>query len=273
MDRERIDLTGERATLLITVMSKAQESRRANPIIHDPSAQAVLDRADYDFKALRVPRKSSIMVAMRARKLDDLVQNFIDGRDQPTVVNLGCGLDGRFARVKRGNCEWYDLDFPDVIELRKKFFETPKACRLIGSSATDLSWLDQVSPGGNALIVAEGLLMYLKESEVKALLLALRDRFPGCVVAFDAFSVLTARSAQAHPSVRRTGASFHWGIDDPRDIETWAPGIRLLEEWYFSRSEDLDKLSAGMRMMFRFSGLFALANRAHRVLVYQLDAQ
>jgi O-methyltransferase involved in polyketide biosynthesis len=187
------------------------------------------------------------------------------------VLHLGCGLDSRCERVERARTQWVDLDMPDVIALRSKFFAETETYHMIASSVTDLSWKDKVSSDNRAvLVVAEGLLMYLYENDVKALILSLHQKFPGCEFAFDAFSKLTADRVQAHPSLQKTGAAIHWGIDDPHEIERWADGINLKEEWFFSQEPDLNRLSWFYRFMFRLTGSIQAANRAHRLLYFTL---
>jgi hypothetical protein len=100
--------------------------------------------------------------------------------------------------------------------------------------------------------------------------LALRETFPGCRLAADVFSRLTARSATNHPSLKSTGASLGWGIDDPEELEAWAPGIQLLEEWYFSDDPELAHLNFGYRLVYKLAGAFKMVQRAHRIVYYQL---
>jgi O-methyltransferase involved in polyketide biosynthesis len=119
-------------------------------------------------------------------------------------------------------------------------------------------------------MVAEGLLMYLDEADVRRLLLRLREAFPGCRLVADVFSRMTARSATRHPSLKQTGAAIGWGIDDPQEIAAWAGGIRLLEEWFFTQDPDLDRLSLGYRAAYRLAGAFKMVQRAHRIVYYQL---
>jgi O-methyltransferase involved in polyketide biosynthesis len=102
---------------------------------------------------------------------------------------------------------------------------------LIATSVTDLEWMDTVKSGGRpVLVVAEGLLMYLGEADVRRLILRLHETFSGCRLVADVFSRLTARSATNHPSLKSTGATIGWGMDDPRELEAGAVGLRLLEE-------------------------------------------
>jgi O-methyltransferase involved in polyketide biosynthesis len=144
--------------------------------------------------------------------------------------------------------DWIDLDLPDVIGLRWKFYDESDSYRMIASSITDFSWVWQIpTDGKSTFVIAEGLLMYLHESEVHELLLCLQSKFPGCEIAFDAFSSLTAGRIKAHPSIQKTGATNHWGIDDPLEIEHWFQGVWLKEEWFFSRSPDIQKLGGFYR--------------------------
>lgn len=269
--KEKILLAGEQATLLIPLYSKAIESRRPNPIFVDEKAQEILGRVEYDFERLKIPRKMSISLCIRANKLDAYTRTFLSNHPQSVVIHLGCGLDSRCLRVKHEGAEWYDLDMPPVIDLRRKFFQETPNYHLIPSSATDLGWTEIVSPAGRpVLVVAEGLLMYLKESDVRALIIKLREAFPGCHLACDVYSVLTARRAKDISSLKETGATIQWGIDEARAIEDWAPGIRLREEWYFTQAEEIDKLGVGYRLAFRIAGLFKAANKAHRILYFEL---
>ena len=81
---------------------------------------------------------------------------------------------------------------------------------------------------------------------------------------------MTARTATQHPSLKQTGATIGWGIDDPREIEGWSPGITLLEEWFFTQDPDLGHLSPGYRLAYKLAGAFKMARRAHRIVYYQL---
>jgi O-methyltransferase involved in polyketide biosynthesis len=270
MSRNRIELTREKETLLVPLYSKAVESRRSQPIVSDPKAVEILASIDYDFSGLRIPRQTLVTLAMRAKKLDSIVKKYIEVKENPLILHLGCGLDSRVLRVGNGAVRWFDLDYPDVIRLRRAFYQETEHYRMIPSSVTDFSWFDAVEASGPACIIAEGLLMYLHEQEVKSLFGELRRRLPGSQMAFDAYSRLTAKGANNHPSVKKTGARIHWGIDDGTEIEKWGSGIELLEEWFFTDSEDIPSLGLWPRFMFAAAGRFKAARKAHRVLHFQL---
>jgi O-methyltransferase involved in polyketide biosynthesis len=264
----KVTLTPEQETLLITLYAKAQPD---NPLFFDPQAQEILNQVDYDFARLRVPYKTVVLICQRAKKLDTVTRDFLRQHPQAVVLQLGCGLDSRFWRVDDGRVSWYDLDMPAVIELRHNFFAEDERYQMISASVTDLDWVETVHSGGRpVLVVAEGLLMYLDEADVRRLALRLRESFPGCRLIADVFNRMTARSATSHPSLKSTGATIGWGIDDAHELEAWAPGIRLLEEWYFTDDPDLARLSLGYRLAYRLAGAFKMVQRAHRIVYYQL---
>ena len=266
--KTKVSLTPEQETLLITLYAKAQPD---NPLLFDPKAQDILSQVDYDFARLDVPYKTVVLVCQRAKKMDSVTRDFLHEHPGGVVLQLGCGLDSRFLRVDDGRVLWYDLDMPPVVELRRQFFTESGRYHMIAASVTDLEWSDRVAARGRpVLVVAEGLLMYLDEADVRRLVLRLHETFPGCRLIADVFSRRTARSAANHPSLRRTGATLGWGADDPRELEAWAPGIRLLEEWYFTDDPDLDRLSFAYRLAYRLAGAFKMVQQAHRIVYYQL---
>ena len=269
--QEKILLTKEQETLLIPLYSKVNESQRPNPIFVDEKSREVLDQVEYDFANLEVPRKTTITLCLRAKKLDAYAHEFLAAQPGGVVLHLGCGPDSRYLRVNNGQVDWYDLDLPDVIDLRRKFFVETDQYRLIPSSVTDWRWLDRVAAQGRpVLVMAEGLLMYLKEADVKALVLKLKSAFPGCKLACDAYSLLTTSKANAHPSLKKTGAVIQWGPADAKTLESWSAGIHLKEEWYFVQAEEISRLGLVYRSLFKLAGLFSVANKAHRILYYDL---
>jgi len=261
-------LAPEQETLLITLYAKGQPD---NPLFFDPMARDTMNRLDYNFARLHVPYKTVLLVCQRAKRIDAVTRAFLAEHPGGVVVQLGCGLDTRFWRVDDGLVTWYDLDMRAVVELRRQFFTAPDRYRLLAASVTEPAWVDSVAAGGRTvLVVAEGLLMYLAEADVRRLVLQLHERFPGCRLVADVFSPLTARSATRHPSLHSTGATLGWGIKDAQDLETWAPGIQLLEEWTFTDDPELTRLSAGYRLVYKLAGLFKIVQRAHRIVTYQL---
>ena len=267
--KEKITLTAEQETLMITLYCRTLGAPAG--VFSDDEAWKVVERVDYDFSKLRVASGTRLTLFMRAKRIDGYIRDFLSRRKDGVVLHLGCGLDTRYFRVDNGAVRWFDLDLPDAIALRRKFFAETKTYHMIASDVLAYGWMNSVPRGVPVFIAAEGLMMYLPEAKVKELILRLRETFPGSELAFDAFSTLTARNVKRAASLQQTGAVVRWGIDNPKDLETWAQGIRLIEEWTFTQSEDIGKLGWANALMFRLAGLFEAAAKAHRVLYYKLS--
>jgi len=268
--KEMVHLKTEQETLLITLYAKAAGCPEG--VFADPKAREILQLIDYDFSQLHVPLGTRLTLCLRARKIDEYVRGFLVEHPQGVVLHLGCGLDTRFERLDNGMVRWYDLDVPEVISLRKRFFQENDHYHMLPSSVTELGWLEKVvSDARPVFVVAEGLVMYLSEAQVQVLILAMQQRFPGSKFVFDAYSTLTVKRVKDHPSIKKTGAAVRWGIDDAKEMEEWGPGIRLEEEWYFTQSDAIANLSLGVRLMFELAGLFSIARKAHRILVFNLS--
>ena len=238
------DLSGVAETLLTTLYIRAIESQRPDALIKDEKAVALVTQMSYDFdrvRQIKMDEDDKVTVILRNLEFDHYARDFLARHPEAVVVHIGCGFDSRFERVDNGRVEWYDLDLPEVIELRRKFIgDEGKRYHLLGRSAFDSAWLDTVSVHRQRpfLFMAEGVLMYFEEAQVKSLVLTLRDHFPGAELVIDAFSPFLVRANNLRLSITKLGARYHWGLRRGQEIEGWGDGIHLLDEWgYFDRPE------------------------------------
>ena len=223
-------------TLLIPLYFRAMESQRPDALVRDPKAVELVGRLDVDFSGVQRLKNEQVNYLLRMKEFDRQARAFLAEHPDGVIVDLGCGLDTRFERVDNGQVEWYGLDLPEVIELRKELLEETPRSHFIGCSVLDFSWMDALSgqagkrgqPGWPFLFLAEAMLVYLEEADVKRLVQALAERFPGAEMVCDAYSPVVVRFHPRPPAVARP----RWGLKDDRDVEAWAPGIRLLSQWY-----------------------------------------
>ncbi len=238
------DLSGVAETLLLPLYIRAMESQRPDALIKDDKAVALIKTLNPDaswVKKMRVGEDDVVGLVLRNREFDRYVREFLARYPEAVVVHIGCGLDTRFERVDNGTVEWYDLDLPEVIELRRKLIRSEGTrYHFLSCSVFDNAWLDTVSVHRQcpSLFLAEGVLMYFEEAQVKSLFLALRDHFPGAELVCDAFSPYMVWLNNLRITRTKMGARYHWGLKHGKDVEKWGDDINLLDEWfYFSRPE------------------------------------
>lgn len=258
-------LDGLGLTALLPLYIRAVEARRDHPFIRDEKALEMVEAIDFDFSSLRVPSATAIPSLLRVRQFDRMAISYLRRHPRAAVVNIGCGLDTRFFRIDNGQIRWYELDLPDVIALRRSFFSESDRYHFLARSVMDFDWMERVAAGGDGwLFLAEGVLIYLREDEVKKLVIRLCDRFPGAELIFDVASRWMVRMSRWHPSLKSLGAAMQWSIRTGAELERWRPGISLMEEWFYY---NVYEPRLGWQNIFRF---FPLVRNLFRILRYRL---
>jgi O-methyltransferase involved in polyketide biosynthesis len=248
-----VRFTGVKETLLITLQAKAAESVMPDSLLHDRFAAAVLRLIDQDFGHLRVGHDMTVGIALRAHMLDRWTTAFIDRHPDAVVLHLGCGLDSRVLRVAPPRqVLWFDIDFPDVIALRRKLYPCPEGYATIAGSIVRKQWMDRLPTDKPAMIVAEGVLPYLKPDQVPRLLRRLVRHFPTGEIAFDAYSTVATRLLRYNPAIRATGAVLRWALDDAGELERQVPGLILAEDCCEWETEQLARLLPPTRLALQF---------------------
>ena len=180
-------LAGVPETLLVALYLRAVETRRADGIIKDEKAVEMIQSIEYDFARFNKAWASQVGVAVRTEILDKASTAFIRQYPDTSVVNMGAGLCTRFNRVDNGRITWYELDLPEAIEMRRRFFTETDRHRFIEGSITDFDWMEQIRGVGNqpVLFIGEGLFMYFEERGVKDVFIEMADHFPGAELLFE----------------------------------------------------------------------------------------
>jgi O-methyltransferase involved in polyketide biosynthesis len=269
---EKITLTGPPETLLATLWSRALDSRSPRPILGDVEADRAVQRIDYDFRKAGINAGTAAGVALRARTLDRWTRGFLAAEPEATVLHLACGLDTRVHRISPPpSVRWVDVDHPEVIALRERLLPPPSAAdyRTIGASVTDDGWLDAVPADRPTVAVFEGLTMYLREEEGNALIQRVTARFPRGELLFDCYGPLGIRLQKLVPAVRNSGSTLHWGIRDPRALESWHEGLVCVEDLPSVALPGNDELPRGSRVAMRILALLPGFRDIGRILRYR----
>jgi O-methyltransferase involved in polyketide biosynthesis len=249
-----VNLTGAQETLLATLYCKwldASQGRKA--ILNDRFAGQVLRKLNFDFAKLGMNYITAATLALRARNFDDWTVEFCEPHLQQhrevTVLHLGCGLDTRPNRIEQRLADldaafpprvhWIDVDLDEVTSLRSRVVPTPlqlASYRTISTSvtATDPAWLYNIEPDKPALVLMEGLSMYLQRDAGRLLLRNLAEHFstekcPG-QIAFDALGSTMVRMQNYIALKNATGAVFAWSIDDANELTTVHDNLRLKDD-------------------------------------------
>jgi len=281
MTTDKIQFTKEKETMLMMLSSKAIQSQWKNPILRDPWAEEAMRHIDYDMSKTLTGVASwgmwkeigCTIIATRAATFDQLTNHYLADHPDATVLHVGCGMDSRVFRVDpTANVQWFDVDYPDVIDLRRQLLPEREATsagqyHLIGAPLNDLRWLDEVPRDRPALLIAEGALMYVSEADVKALLNTVVAHFPGGQMIFDVVHPVILK--QVGSNVGGTGATYKWGLDDPQDIKQLEPKLELIKEFRPSEQVAFSRFPLWWRAIMRVQEVNSTLRRLNRTVVYR----
>lgn len=157
---------------------RADESERPDAVFHDRYARMLAgERGQQIADALEVGKKNSWSFVARTFLFDEFIlQHVQQGFDM--IINLACGLDTRPYRLPLpSTLTWIDVDLPELIGFMETMMVNEKPNCTLERIASDLSdrnarltLFNQLgSRSKKILIVAEGLMGYLDESEAGSL--------------------------------------------------------------------------------------------------------
>jgi len=252
-----VKLTNVSKTAIVTLRSHVLESQKNKPIINDPMAKYCLDKlvllAMEDEKALLFNRKLSLSltnhIAIRARKYDSIINDFISKNSSSIVVNLGCGFDTRYWRIDNKKCEYIELDLPEIVEMKKDILKDHLSYELIGCSVLDSSWIDRVTSkvNRNFLLIAEGLFMYLPKVDVINLFKTFSERFYHSQIVLEVVTEKYTRGIWKKIVIMKikqalgfdAGSSYNFGVKNAFELESYGNGIKVVDEWSYFEDPDI----------------------------------
>jgi O-Methyltransferase involved in polyketide biosynthesis len=266
-EKQKVLLTAEKETLLITLYAKAMDYHARHSILNDKAAADILASIDADLTKYK--GFGNIMTVVRAKQIDEWMTDFIKSVQAAVMLYLGCGLDTRITRINPPpDVDWFDVDFPEVIQVRKTFFSERAGYRMIETSLTDSNWLTEIPRDRPTIIVAEGVLEYLAAGEVRMLLNRLVDHFLHGQIIFDVMNSFAIESGKQKLK-DKTGAAHKWAVDDIAEIDRMNPKLIRTAVLPIFKSPYMKKLSPDILLALFFAAFIPQYNNMIRLLRYR----
>ena len=201
---------------------RARETERPDALFRDPLARRLAgERGEQIFATMPDKDRHSWAWVMRTYLFDHFVEDQIkQGVD--TVVNLAAGLDARPYRMSLpASLKWIEVDLPEILTYKEDILKGERPNCVLERVRLDLSnvdarraWFEQVGRRARrALIITEGLLIYLSADEVGALArdLASPRPFKDWVVDLVSPGLLRLMQKQVGSHLNRASAPFKFG--------------------------------------------------------------
>ena len=252
-------------TLYIPLYGKAYVSRKGI-LLHDPKAEEIWAAEGFALKGKSRTKWLAYYMAMRSAAFDRWLQTQMDAAPDAVVLHIGCGMDSRVLRVGTQNHRWFDVDFPEVIDQRKRYFQENDDYRMIPGDLRDPAWLAQI-PGNRAIVVLEGISMYLPNEELKRAFDNLYARFDKVQILMDCYTEFAAKASKYKNPINDVGVTKVYGLDDPNSL----PGY--LREHPMTPADLIEQLQGMERKIFRTLYAGSAARKMYRLYEFGGGAQ
>ena len=191
MEKIHIERNTVQETLIIPLFARYQGSLIYPELCKDDTLKPLIDSLDYDFSNYdntldsAAGRFGALEVLTREYAMVCEIEAYLQTYPGAAVVNLGCGLLDFGPRIRNKNCHIYNVDFPDVIEVRRQLIPEKENVTCIGTDLNDQSWFTGIEKENGAIFVACGVFYYFTNEQMRKLLSGMAAYFPDGIVCFD----------------------------------------------------------------------------------------
>ena len=232
-ENKEISLGAVQETLLLPLWGRAVETQKNKPLLMDEVARSIIKDIDYDFSRIEknISKLSCLSWVARSIYFDQEIKSFLEQYPDGSIVNIGCGLDTTYDRVNNGKVDWYDLDLPDVIDLRRRYIKETERRQFIAASVLENGWYSKIKNKKDVLLLMAGVIYYFDEKDVQKLFSQFAQEFGQVEAVFDYSSkrgVKIANKKVIESGGMNQKAGLIWGVDNIYDLEKWDTHIKVL---------------------------------------------
>ena len=253
-------------TLYIPLYGKAFVSKKGI-ILDDKRAEEIWAKEGFKLKGKSKSKWLAYYMGMRSKVIDNWLKEKISQVNDATVIHIGCGMDSRVERVGAPSSTWYDVDFPEVIKERRRYYSESDTYKMIEGDVREAGWLKQIPGSKNAIIVMEGVSMYLTDDEMRKLTDGLCAHFESLVLLVDAYTAFAAKMSKARNPINDVGVTEVYGIESPKDYES--AELVFVTEHSMTPQKYINELKGLEKMIFAKLYAGSLSKKLYRLLEYR----
>ena len=246
-------------TLYIPLYGKAYVSKKGL-ILNDSKAEEIWAAEGFLLKGKSRSKWLAYYMGMRAAVFDRWAKAQMEADPNAIVLHIGCGMDSRCQRIQGRN--WFDVDFPAVIQERKRYYQETEGYRMISADITDPHWLEQL-PKGKAIVLMEGVSMYLSPEKLKQALERMAAHFESVHLLMDCYTTFAAKASRYRNPINDVGVTKVYGMDDPTTLDGF------IREHDMTPQDLIHELQGMERKIFQTLYAGGVAKKLYRLYEYR----
>lgn len=236
-------------TLYIPLFGKALVSKKGI-ILSDKKAEEIIGKEEFFLKGKAKSKWLAYFMAMRSKVFDNWLKEKAKEHSNAIILHFGAGLDSRVERVNLQENLFVDIDFPAVIEEKKRYFFESENYKMIGADIREESLFSLLPNSEKAIAIFEGISMYLTNDELKNILSSLSKKYKNLSVLLDCYTTFGAKMSKIKNPVKSVGVKEVYGLKDHKILEE-NTSLSFIKEHSLTPSELIDELKGFERFIFK----------------------
>ena len=256
-------------TLYIPLYGKAYVSRKGI-ILDDKKAEEIWAAEGFELKGKSASKWLAYYMGMRSKVFDNWLNEKCHNATEAIIIHIGCGMDSRVLRVSTKSHHWYDVDFPEVITERRRYYQETDTYHMLEADVREDSWLYNIPQKNHAIIVMEGVSMYLQLEELKTMLRNICNYFEKIELLMDCYTTFAAKASKYKNPINDVGVTKVYGLDDPEELEQ-NTNITYVKEHDMTPAKLTDELEGTERMIFKKLYGGSISRKMYRLYEYKKE--
>ena len=253
-------------TLYIPLYGKSYVSKRGL-FLNDKKAEEIWEAEGFFLMGKSKSKWLAYYMGVRSAVFDEWVKRQMVAMLDAVVIHIGCGMDSRAIRVGTENHKWYDVDFSEVIEERKRYYNETDEYQMIAGDARTCAWLTAIEENKSAIVVMEGVSMYLTVEEMQNLVDNLCSHFESIMLLMDAYTSFAAKMSKRRNPINDVGVTEVYGIDNPQAYQT--ENLTFIKEYTMIPQKYIDELKGFERFVFAKLYAGGISKKMYSLYEYQ----
>ena len=253
-------------TLYIPLYGKSYVSKKGL-FIDDKKAEEIWEAEGFSLKGKSKSKWLAYYMGVRSAVFDEWLKRQIADAPDAVIIHIGCGMDSRIIRTGAENHKWYDVDFPEVIEERKRYYAETDDYKMIAADARACGWLTAIEEKKSAIVVMEGVSMYLTVDEMRNLADSLCTHFESITLLVDAYTSFAAKMSKRRNPIKDVGVTDVYGIDNPQAYQ--GEKLAFVKEHTMIPQKYIDELKGVERFIFAKLYAGGFSKKLYRLFEYK----
>ena len=258
-------MNGVNKTLFIPLYGKALVSKKGI-ILRDEKAEQIWESEQFPLKGKSKSKWLAYFMSMRSAVFDEWTKDQLAQNPNGVVMHLGCGLD---SRVERVGCAlpWYDIDFESVIAQRKRYYSETENYKMLAFDITDTRFLDEIAPTSHAIVVMEGVSMYIENETLAQTLSAICDKFSTVSILVDCYTPFGAKMSKIKNPVKEVGVNKVYGVKSPQTLLNGE--LTFVKEHSLTPNELIEQLNGCEKFIFKTLYAGSISKKIYKLYEYK----